>query len=329
MKTARLTCAVILGFVVSATSLIAQADEKSAQRSEAEALVSKGIALSDGSQQEEELYLQAYSLDPTYTKPLFNLGLVYTDRRLYNLAITYFKQYEMLEVDSLGVLYQLGACYDNLDGTEKAVDYYTRYLDAAKGSNDPEETMYMEAAATALRRLDPSAGTSYREYIEHIVKVHNAATGKEIDAILSRPRVRGMYKYDGPRLMKNIQFEQDSAELLPEARAMLDQVGERLVAETLADNKIGIEGHTSTEGDEPYNMGLSEARANAVKEYLRERFNIPAERLDVSAYGESVPLIAEDTTEDTRRMNRRVEFDNKGSLELSPDSSDRKKVAPQ
>jgi outer membrane protein OmpA-like peptidoglycan-associated protein len=53
-------------------------------------------------------------------------------------------------------------------------------------------------------------------------------------------------------------------------------------------------------------MGLSQRRAEAVRNYLVEK-GVSAERLTVKAYGESQP-VADNATEEGRFQNRRVEL---------------------
>jgi outer membrane protein OmpA-like peptidoglycan-associated protein len=53
-------------------------------------------------------------------------------------------------------------------------------------------------------------------------------------------------------------------------------------------------------------MMLSDARANAVKEYLQKK-GIASDRLRAKGFGETVPVASNDTDEG-RRQNRRTEF---------------------
>lgn len=68
---------------------------------------------------------------------------------------------------------------------------------------------------------------------------------------------------------------------------------------------IKVIGHTDNVGSDTYNMGLSEKRAAAVKAYAISQ-GVPANRLVTLGKGEGEP-IADNTTEDGRAKNRRVE----------------------
>ena len=72
------------------------------------------------------------------------------------------------------------------------------------------------------------------------------------------------------------------------------------------DIKVEIQGHTDNQGGEETNKTLSQARANAVVEYLVEK-GIVRNRLKPVGYWYKVPLTTNDTREG-RRQNRRVEF---------------------
>ena len=66
-----------------------------------------------------------------------------------------------------------------------------------------------------------------------------------------------------------------------------------------------LEGHTDSLGDDAYNMDLSRRRANSVKNYVVEKFNIKASRISTVGYGESKPVASNDT-DAGRQKNRRV-----------------------
>lgn len=103
----------------------------------------------------------------------------------------------------------------------------------------------------------------------------------------------------------NLRFAFDSAELSTEDKAQLDQL-----AEVLKNPKLGfiageIEGHADSMGDETYNQGLSERRAQAVADYLTAAGAAIGGRFTAVGYGESRPE-ADNGTEEGRAQNRRV-----------------------
>jgi len=103
--------------------------------------------------------------------------------------------------------------------------------------------------------------------------------------------------------LENVYFETASSRLLPESEETLRQVGETL--EKFPDLRIEVEGHTDTRGWAQYNMRLSQARAEAVRTYLLERFSLKQGNFNAKGYGETRPETAERNEEEMLR-NRRV-----------------------
>lgn len=104
--------------------------------------------------------------------------------------------------------------------------------------------------------------------------------------------------------LRNIFFEFDKAELLPESKEELD-----MLVDLLYDHphmEVELSGHTDNVGSQQYNQKLSEARAKAVVEYLIEN-NTDKSRLTYKGHGFSKPIASNDT-EEGRQKNRRVEF---------------------
>lgn len=99
-------------------------------------------------------------------------------------------------------------------------------------------------------------------------------------------------------------FELGRAELPDGARALVD----RLIAQLQADPQnvyFEIEGHTDSTGSERRNMQLGMQRADSVKLYLYDQYNVPLHRMSVLSFGEERPAAGNDTPEG-RAQNRRV-----------------------
>ena len=67
-----------------------------------------------------------------------------------------------------------------------------------------------------------------------------------------------------------------------------------------------VEGHTDDVGKDEYNLGLSQRRAEAVANYLRNT-GIASSRLIIKWYGELQP-VSDNVSAATKALNRRVEF---------------------
>lgn len=105
-------------------------------------------------------------------------------------------------------------------------------------------------------------------------------------------------------ILKNIFFEFNSFELLPESFAELGKLVEYMTNNSTI--KIEIGGHTDNIGSKEYNKNLSENRAKAVYEYLINN-GINKERLSYAGYDFS-KNISTNETEEGRALNRRTEF---------------------
>jgi outer membrane protein OmpA-like peptidoglycan-associated protein len=69
---------------------------------------------------------------------------------------------------------------------------------------------------------------------------------------------------------------------------------------------VEIGGYADAQGDEAYNLMLSEKRANTIKNYLISK-SVNAEKLIVKAYGEKYP-VSININPKSRKYNRRVQF---------------------
>lgn len=104
--------------------------------------------------------------------------------------------------------------------------------------------------------------------------------------------------------LRNVLFAQAKTDILPESYPELD-----LVVSFLKENpKIRIElmGHTDGRGVHADNVRLSQQRVNKVKQYLVSK-GIEPRRISGKGFGGSKPIASNDT-EESRRINRRVEF---------------------
>jgi OOP family OmpA-OmpF porin len=75
---------------------------------------------------------------------------------------------------------------------------------------------------------------------------------------------------------------------------------------TYDDRKVLIIGHSDAVGDAAYNRQLSERRAELVKRFFVDNFELSADQLTTEGLGEARP-IASNATAQGRRANRRVD----------------------
>lgn len=106
-------------------------------------------------------------------------------------------------------------------------------------------------------------------------------------------------------VLEGVEFEFNSAKLKPESYPVLDNAAMILTKHPEID--VEIQGHTDNIGSEEYNKRLSQKRAESVQQYLIDKHMIEPVRLLPIGYGESCP-VADNSTEQGRQKNRRVEF---------------------
>ncbi|OTG76569.1 hypothetical protein B9T26_01815 [Acinetobacter sp. ANC 4169] len=101
-----------------------------------------------------------------------------------------------------------------------------------------------------------------------------------------------------------IEFESGSAVLTASGTQILDEMAVAL--NKVSGKKVKVIGHTDSSGDANKNLTLSQQRATTVKNYLIGK-NIAATKLTAEGFGSNQP-VADNTTAEGRRKNRRIEF---------------------
>jgi OOP family OmpA-OmpF porin len=104
---------------------------------------------------------------------------------------------------------------------------------------------------------------------------------------------------------KGINFETGEARLKISSFAVLDEVVS--IMKEYPDYILQIGGHTDDVGEDAANMTLSQARVDAVKNFLVTK-GVPVDRINAVGYGETKPIESNKTAEG-RLQNRRVELD--------------------
>ncbi len=99
-------------------------------------------------------------------------------------------------------------------------------------------------------------------------------------------------------------FAFGKATLPDEAKARLDQIASQLKANPNG-AYIEVAGYTDDRGPKEYNQRLGLERAESVRRYLYEKYQIPLHKINVISYGADDPVAPNDTREG-RAKNRRV-----------------------
>ena len=107
---------------------------------------------------------------------------------------------------------------------------------------------------------------------------------------------------DGSKM--GVYFDFDKSDITSNSKLALDKMVN--IFNEYAETNILVEGHTDDKGTDSYNLALSEKRAMAVGNYLKNN-GIASSRLTIKWYGEAQPKV-ENTSDANRAENRRVEF---------------------
>jgi opacity protein-like surface antigen len=99
-------------------------------------------------------------------------------------------------------------------------------------------------------------------------------------------------------------FDWDRSDITPQAAGILDNAAEQY--RTTGNAQVVLAGHADRSGSDQYNVGLSQRRAEAVRQYLAGR-GVGESAIRTEAFGESRPLV--ETADGVREpQNRRVEI---------------------
>jgi outer membrane protein OmpA-like peptidoglycan-associated protein len=170
--------------------------------------------------------------------------------------------------------------------------YFKMYANERRLYNVPEFAFKRDSVIRIA--LEGSDADGRAVYLTSI-RVAESETDVLYDALLAK----------GRWATQGILFETGKAELKPESRPVLKEIGSTMTK--YADLRILIEGHTDNVGSAASNLTLSDARAASVKAALVSDFGIAADRITTKGFGDTNPSVP-NTTAAGRAQNRRVEI---------------------
>jgi len=145
------------------------------------------------------------------------------------------------------------------------------------------------------KELWGNRGVVYAQYQEEVKKEEKKAEPPPQPPVVKREKP----------IFAHVLFDFDKAVLKAEGKAETDKVIASM-KEHPKDTLV-IEGHTCNIGEEKYNEGLGQRRADAVKKYMVEQ-GIAEARITTKSFGETKPAVPNDTPAN-RKLNRRAMFD--------------------
>lgn len=169
-------------------------------------------------------------------------------------------------------------------------DYMKMYVGSRRVANAPNAVF----PRTEMLYLEVSSANESHPILIGPVRI--AAGGPELYDRLAR---------DGRVATQGILFATNSDRIRPESTPTLNEIGTMLAEHP--ELRIAIEGHTDSDGEEAYNLDLSQRRAAAVTRFLTETYRIDESRLESAGFGESRP-VADNNSPEGKQQNRRVEL---------------------
>lgn len=186
-----------------------------------------------------------------------------------------------------------------------------QFFGLAENSTDIYQTVYT-TFGDIVKNMYPNLVPSYPSYSD----VVDLSYLKNVKSNYSPTQITqaDIIKYDMDKGIQNtiskknwnITFQTGSANFTPEAEQQLEQIyAQAAIASGL---QIKISGHTDNVGSDQINIPLSQARADAVRQWMERRGGIAFKnRITVKGYGSTMP-ISDNSTDFGRKQNRRVEI---------------------
>src|SRR5689334_1739290 len=161
----------------------------------------------------------------------------------------------------------------------------------------------MRAAITSDTRVGPVEANMER-VAGQMDELYAVAAEARAEVKAVNDRVSSLDDYDVQETVA-VTFRVNSAVLSPEAKTRLDELAAK--TQTAKAFMIEVAGHTDSTGSDAKNFRLSQARAEAVVQYLAVQHKIPLRRfVTPMGYGKT-EAVADNTTAAGREQNRRVE----------------------
>lgn len=224
----------------------------------------------------EAAYNSSLEAEPAFAPPLAGLGDVSLARGDFGRAKEYYGRF-------LTVLDREEANGDPLGLVRYRTEYRLKRARAGEKMSVQRSSMdSVVPKALLIRALSPTEG------------------GEDFAKPVGPERVA----------LASVLFEFNSAAIKPRGLEQLAEMAKAMLSPELAGARFVVAGHTDSHGEAVYNLDLSQRRAAGVRAFLISQ-GVPADRLEVTGYGETRLIVARGTKKD-QAINRRVEFVNLG-----------------
>ncbi|OHC26125.1 MAG: hypothetical protein A3J71_04835 [Pseudomonadales bacterium RIFCSPHIGHO2_02_FULL_60_43] len=133
---------------------------------------------------------------------------------------------------------------------------------------------------------------------------HNGCPIKEYAGTPAEVEPESIEMVESVRVELDVKFDFNKSDVKEDSQADIKSLADFM--KQYPQTTTTVEGHTDAVGSDAYNQGLSERRANAVRDVLVNQHGIDSSRVSSVGYGESRP-VADNDTDSGRAINRRVE----------------------
>jgi len=167
-------------------------------------------------------------------------------------------------------------------------------------------TMLSEHEQMAYKVNNLQAG--YKEVSAALeVRTEKEEKFKEAKALINPSEGEVLYSASNDIILRlpGLSFDVGRSDIKDEHVVLLDKV--KTIIGMFPDSRLIVEGHTDASGDAVTNTALSEKRAYAVMQYLRESMLMSADRIKAFGYGSDKP-VASNKTAEGRAKNRRIDI---------------------
>ncbi|MDB5089546.1 MAG: flagellar motor protein MotB [Mucilaginibacter sp.] len=237
-----------------------------------------------------------------------NLGYTVTFVKGYNFSgFNTYNTFDHYAYTYAGLEYTFGPkSKPNLEWVNPVAMMYDELYDAALRQEVEAlkgRVTNVETAVNDLKKDSDGDGVS-----DQFDKCPNTPAGSIVDGsgcpiVFPKPDTTAKVAAVTAVAYSNIQFEFDSSVLKTSSYPVLDATSADMRSNS---STLTLAGYASSEGTAAHNLRLSKDRANSVKTYLVNS-GVDAKRVKVKGFGETHP-IADNSTEEGRITNRRVEF---------------------
>ena len=171
----------------------------------------------------------------------------------------------------------------------------------------------LQGKSTKFRSFDPGQAQREQKQEQLVTKLRGMKT-RQITVEERKEIADAVKENDLPAIDLEVFFDYDSAAITGEALPILDKLGAALNSDKLKGSVFMVAGHTDAHGSADYNLGLSNARARSVREFLIKKYHIAPDQLVAVGFGEEQLKNPEDPD---AGENRRVQVVNMASKDVA------------